>query len=135
MFLSVNSRAASAYSRVGVQTGVDGADPHELINLLFNGLMQSLSQAKGALERGDIPTKCQALSKSVRLLDEGLRSVLNPAGGELTDNLNRLYEYCIRRLTEANLHNDIARIDEVKSLIEPIADGWRGIRDQLGKGN
>ena len=128
MYTSVNTRAATTYTRVGVATSVQSADPHELINLLFNGLLETLNLAKGAMERKDIATKGKAISKAVRLLDEGLKAALNPAGGELTNNLTNLYNYCIRRLTEANLHNEVAAIDEVHNLISPVADGWRAIR-------
>jgi flagellar protein FliS len=75
-----------------------------------------------------VAAKGRAITKAVRLLDEGLKAALNPDGGELSVNLGNLYDYCIRRLTEANLHNDVAAVDEVKRLIEPVADGWRAIR-------
>ena len=128
MYLSVSSRAASAYNRVGLETGVQSADPHELINMLFNGLLDTLVVAKGAMERQDIAAKGKAISKAVRLLDEGLKAGLSPAGGQLSVNLGNLYDYCIRRLTHANIHNDIEAVEEVRSLIDPIADSWRTIR-------
>jgi flagellar protein FliS len=134
MYLSINNRAASAYTRVGVETSVQGADAHELINLLFNGLLQTLTQAKGAMEREDIPAKGKAISKAVRLLDEGLKGSLSPEGGELTQNLTQLYDYAIRRLTEANIRNDVQAVDEVRRLIEPVADSWKAIRGQVEQG-
>jgi flagellar secretion chaperone FliS len=84
--------------------------------------------AKGAMERQDIAAKGKAISKAVRLLDEGLKAGLSPAGGELSVNLGNLYDYCIRRLTQANIHNDVQAVEEVRGLIEPIADSWRTIR-------
>ena len=54
MFTSVNSRAASAYKRVAVETSVQGADPHTLVGLLYDALLQSIAQARGAMSRGDI---------------------------------------------------------------------------------
>ncbi len=131
MYLSVNSRAASAYTRVGVETSVQGADAHELINLLFGALMETLAQAKAAIEREDLPAKGKAIGKAVRLLDEGLKAGLSPQGGELTARLSTLYTYSIRRLTEANVHNDVAAVDEVRSLIEPVADSWKSIRNDI----
>ena len=40
MFTSVNTRAASAYKRVAVETSVQGADPHTLVGLLFDALLR-----------------------------------------------------------------------------------------------
>lgn len=131
MYLSINNRAASAYNRVAVSTSVQSADPHELINLLFNGLIDTLNAAKGAMERQDISAKGKAISKAVRLLDEGLKSALSPEGGQLTVNLTNLYDYCIRRLTLANSRNDVEGIDEVRNLIEPVAESWRAIRNTV----
>lgn len=131
MYLSVNSRAASAYNRVAVNARVEVATPHELITMLYDGLLGTLAQAKGAMERNDIEAKGKALSKCVGLLGEGLRASLDTSTGELAINLSNLYDYCIRRLVDANIHNEVAAIDEVRNLIEPIADSWKAI----GKGN
>ena len=130
MYLPIHNRAASAYTRVGVETSVSVADPHELINLLFNGLLETLSLAHAAVERNDIPAKGKSIAKATRIIGEGLKSSLSPEGGELTQNLTALYDYCIARLMHANLKNDLAAIDEVRDLIEPVAEGWKAIRNQ-----
>jgi flagellar protein FliS len=130
MYIPLHSRTASAYTRVGVETNVLGADSHELINLLFNALLEALSLAQGAIERGDIPAKGKHLAKATRLIDEGLQCSLSPEGGELKDNLSTLYGYCILRLTHANLKSDVAAVEEVRNLIGPVAEGWRAIKGQ-----
>ncbi len=129
MFTSVNSRAASAYKRVSADTGVSTANPHQLVVMLFDGLMQSLNAAHGAMERGEIEAKGMAIGKAVRILEEGLRAGLNLAqGGDLAKDLNGLYGYAVQRLTVANLRNDRALVTEVIGLIEPVADSWKQIR-------
>lgn len=129
MFTPVSTRAASAYKRVSVETSVDGASPHQLVGLLFDALLESLSLGRAALERGDMELKGRYLSKAVRLIDEGLKASLDEAGGEVTGNLRTVYSYAVRCLTEANLKNDIAKVVEVIGLIVPIADAWK----QIGK--
>lgn len=129
MFTSVNSRAAAAYKRVAADTGVQIADPHQLVSLLFDALLQSLHRARGAQEAGEVAAKGMAIGKAVRLLEEGLKAGLNmEQGGELAQNLRGMYSYCIVRLTHANLHNDAAALAEVSSLIEPVADSWQRIK-------
>ena len=129
MFTSVSTRAASAYKRVAAETSVQGADPHQLVELLFDALLQSLAAARGAMSRGDVNGKGLAIGKAVRIIEEGLKAGLNlKGGGELAANLQALYEYSIRRLTQANLRNDIAVIEEVTQLIEPVASSWKLIR-------
>jgi flagellar protein FliS len=130
MFTSANSRAAAAYKRVAADTGVQGADPHQLVSMLFDALLQSLARARGALEAGDIAAKGMAIGKAVRILEEGLKAGLNmEQGGELAQNLRGMYDYSIARLTHANLRNDVAALAEVSALIEPVADAWKQIRN------
>ncbi len=129
MFTSVNTRASSAYKRVAAETGVQGADAHQLVGLLFDALLQALNQARGAIERGEVETKGASLVKAVRILEEGLKPGLNlREGGELAANLQRLYDYSIQRLTHANLRSDGGAVAEVADLIEPIAQSWQQIR-------
>lgn len=133
MYTPVSSRAASAYRQVGVQSGVDGASPHMLIKMLFDGLIQSLNAARGALQRGDIAEKGRQIGKAVRILEEGLKGGLNPAqGGEIAGNLAALYDYCVSRLTLANMRNDLALVEEVVSLITPVAQSWSEIGPNNG---
>lgn len=125
MYTPVSSRAASVYRQVGVQSSVDGASPHQLIQMLFDGLVQSLNAARGSMQRGDVEEKGRHLGKAVRIIEEGLKGGLNPAqGGELAANLKALYDYCVGRLTMANLRNDVTLVEEVVNLIVPVAQGW-----------
>lgn len=129
MFTSVKSRAASAYQRVGTETSVQGADPHHLVGLLFDALLQSIATARGSLARQDVTAKGTAIGKAVRILEEGLKAGLNARdGGEVAANLRSLYDYCIARLTHANLRNDEQALAEVAGLIAPVADSWKQIK-------
>ena len=128
MFTPVSMRSANTYKNIGLETSVTGANPHQLVSLLFDGLQQSLAAAKAAIVRGDIPAKGRAIGRSVRILEEGLKAGLDTnKGGELAGNLRRLYDYCIFKTTEANLRNHVAPLDEVMGLIKPVADGWNQI--------
>ena len=128
MFTSVSSRAASAYKKVSVETDIGMASPHQLVEMLFDSLMQAVGAARAAIERGDIVTKGEKIIRAVRILDEGLKPALNiEQGGDLAANLNGLYGYCVLRLTHANLHNDAAALADVVRVIEPIAQGWKQI--------
>ena len=132
MYTSVNMRSANAYRNVGVETAVAGADSHQLVGRLYDALLQSLGAAKLSLQAGDIGGKGKAISRAVRLIEEGLKAGLNvEKGGELATNLRGLYDYCVVVLTEANLRNDVAKIDEVTRLIQPIAQAWGEIKHQV----
>jgi flagellar secretion chaperone FliS len=132
MFTSVGTRSAQAYKSIGIETAVSGASSHQLVSLLFDTLQQQLLSAKSAMLAGDIQNKGRAISRVVRILEEGLKAGLDmPRGGELAGNLQSLYNYCIFKSTEANLRNDPAMIEEVISLIDPVADAWKQMGEQL----
>jgi flagellar protein FliS len=132
MFTSVNSRAASAYQRVSVETAISEATPHQLVNLLLTGLLQNVAAGRAAMARGDVAGKGEKINKAVRIIDEALKPALNlKDGGDIAANLNGLYGYCSLRLTHANLYNDDAALADVIRVIEPIADGWKQIGGQV----
>lgn len=126
MYTPPHLRAASAYKTVGAQSSVDGADAHQLIVLVFDGLLQAVNAARGALTRGEVAVKGEQIQRAVRLLEEGLKGGLDMArGGALASQLWALYDYCIERLTLANLRNDGEALAEVVRLVTPVAEGWK----------
>ena len=135
MYTPPSLRAAMAYKNVGVQSSVEFASPHQLIDLLFDGLVVALASARGALQRGDVSAKGVQIMRAVRLLNEGLKAGLdNERGGALAERLASLYDYCIERLTLANVRNDGEMLAEVAALIAPVAQGWKEIgRPSVGQ--
>jgi flagellar secretion chaperone FliS len=129
MFSAYSPRAANAYQRINVETSMHTMDQHQLVSLLYEGILNAIATARGAMARGDVLAKVNAISKAVRILEEGLSTSLDKVdGGELAENLGALYDYCMRRLILANARNDDAMMLEVMRLIEPVAEGWNAIK-------
>ncbi|ABI56058.1 flagellar export chaperone FliS [Alkalilimnicola ehrlichii MLHE-1] len=119
------------YQQVGAYSGAAYADPHRLIEMLLDGGIDRLAQAKGALHQGDRALKSQLIGKAIAIID-GLRGGLDrKAGGELAQNLDELYDYMQRRLVSANARNDEAILDEVSKLLNEIRDAWQAIPAEL----
>ena len=85
MFSAYSPRAANAYQRINVETSMHTIDQHQLVSLLYEGVLNSIATARGALARGDVLGKVNAISKAVRILEEGLstRSTRSMAGSWL----------------------------------------------------
>lgn len=129
---------AGAYARVGVETGVMSASPHQLIVMLFDGAKTAIGMARHHMLTGEVMAKGQAISKAIGIVDNGLKAALDAqaageAGAELVGNLSALYDYVVRRLFQANLHNDVQALDEAGQLLENIASAWREI-DERNRG-
>jgi flagellar protein FliS len=126
---------ANAYARVGVETSVNAASAHKLIELLFNGFMDAIVLARGAMRAKQIETKGKAIGRAGRIVEEGLKAGLNlEAGGRLAADLDSLYAYVGLRLLQANLRNDEAALDECVRLIAPLRDAWIAIGPQVEAG-
>ena len=131
MFASPHSAMrsiAGLYQDVQVDTGVTGASPHRLVEMLFEEFIASCNRARGAIQARNVPDKGRAIGRAVRIVEEGLRAGLDlKDGGDLARTLQDLYGYVSLRLTHANLHNDDAAIAECIALVQPIHDAWRAI--------
>lgn len=126
----MNTTAALAldqYRSNGAQGGVEQADAHGLVNLLFKGAIEKLLSAKGHIDREELHEKAVNITKTIAILD-GLRSSLNlENGGEIAQNLDDLYDYMQRRLVVANADNDKGIINEVNDLLHEIQEAWNSI--------
>lgn len=121
--------ATKAYTKIGVESGVSAADPHKLISMLYQGALLAIANAKNGILRKDIPAKAAAISKAFMIVDDGLNASLDKkVGGELAQNLSSLYDYICIRLTQANLSNDMAVLDEVARLLNDLKGAWENIR-------
>lgn len=121
-------RLGGLYQQVGLETRLSAATPHQLVALLFDGWMEAVAQARGAMRSGDLALKGHAIGRAVRILDEGLRAGLDlRAGGTLARDLDELYGYLTQRLTLANLRNDEAALDECQRLMKPLHEAWAAI--------
>jgi len=121
------------YQSIGVQTSIMDADPHRLIQLLFDGAMQNMSAARGFIERSDIENKNARLNKAIEIFG-GLRNFLDKEkGGEVAANLEKLYEYIEVRLFQANARNSAEYVDECVALLKQVKSAWDEIRPVVAK--
>ncbi|KXS54353.1 MAG: flagellar protein FliS [Marinobacter sp. T13-3] len=119
-----------AYQRVNTQTSITDADPHKLVQLLYNGAIERINMAKARMQAKDHAGKGQLLNKAMEIIG-GLRAFLDfDKGGELAAQLEALYDYMERTLLEASMKNDVEKLDEVLGLLRTVKDGWDGIRQE-----
>ncbi|MCA1772857.1 MAG: flagellar export chaperone FliS [Halomonas sp.] len=124
-------RGANAYARVGVESGVMSADPHQLIVMLFDGAQAAIRAARIHMQAGNVAEKGRSISKALDIVNNGLAAALDrEKGGDIAEQLSALYSYIARLLLKANLRNDEASLDEAERLLEDIASAWREIGQQ-----
>lgn len=127
------SIATQKYHSVGIASGIDSADPHKLIALLLAGAKNKIAFSKACLLKGDIALKGEFIGKAMAII-EYLRVSLDPGiDVEFATNLADLYSYMEQRLSQANIDNDAAGLDEVIGLLNEIEDGWKGVPEEYRK--
>ena len=120
--------AMKQYQTVNVNAQISEADPHRLIQMLMEGGLQRVAQARGAMQHGNVALKGEQIGKAIAIIG-GLRESLNhKQGGEVAGNLDSLYAFMQQRLSQANLRNEVALLDEVTELLREVKSGWDGIR-------
>ena len=125
-------RALRQYQKVNSHAQISEASPHRLIQMLMEGALDRMAQAKGALSRNDLPQKALLITKAIDIII-GLRQALDEEKAEDKDamqQLDSLYEYMTVRLTQANAANDPELIDEVARLLITVKSGWDAIAPQ-----
>jgi flagellar protein FliS len=125
--MRANQRAIQSYGDVKVTSGVSSANNVQLIQMLFDGLLESLVAARGHIQHKNITEKSKAIARASRIVI-GLQGALDfEKGGDLANNLNELYSYVTRRLFHVNAQNDLVVLDEIHGLMREIRDAWEGV--------
>ena len=120
---------ANGYARTYQTQAVLTASPGLLVLMLYDGALRFLAQAHVALEADkDDWHRFEVINRNIQKAQNiiaELKGTLNhDAGGEVAANLDRLYEYYIRRLHEANFKKDVNPVIEVEGLLGELRDGW-----------
>lgn len=124
-------KGISAYQEANVNNAAMENDPHLVITLLMQGALDRIAQAKGLIQRNEIAQKGLMISKAIGII-EGLQSSLDiERGGELAENLYRLYDYFCESLIEANKNNKLEKLDEVHLLLSDILSSWLQIPEDV----
>lgn len=120
------SHSVRSYADIGLETQVLGASPERLITLLYLGARAAIGQARIHMQEGRVAERGAAISKAIKIVDEGLKTGLNmEAGGDIAVNLARLYDYIVRTLLTANLKADPEQLDIADRLLADLAEAWQ----------
>ena len=120
------AKGTQAYAQIGVESAVMSASQQQLVTMLFDGALSALIRARLFMQDGNLQGKGLSLSKAINIIENGLKIGLDEESrDELTQNLLALYAYMVRRLLQANLHNDTGAVEEVENLMRNIADAWK----------
>ncbi|OUU14349.1 MAG: hypothetical protein CBB97_25025 [Candidatus Endolissoclinum sp. TMED37] len=125
-----STRHAKAYQNAERQAFAESDDPHALIAILFDELLRRMNQFAIEVEEGPNNNLEQSehYSRSLAIL-YGLQSSLNfEVGGEIANNLFRLYEYSRQQLLNTTQTKEVMGLKTAIESLDVIRDAWH----QLG---
>jgi flagellar secretion chaperone FliS len=123
------NNAVAQYTNTG-NSSIAYADPHQLILRLMNGAIDRIAQAKGMVQQKEKQQKGELIGKAIGIIG-GLSACLDHnQEGDLSENLESLYEYMNLRLLQANMEDDTDKLDEVSKLLQDIRSAWVQIAKQ-----
>ncbi|MBW3780125.1 flagellar export chaperone FliS [Aeromonas veronii] len=123
------NKSLGIYKKNSLEAELSVADPHKVIQLLMQGFLERVAQAKGAIERNDYQLKSDRISSANAILN-GLKDSLDMSQGEISERLFSLYEYMGERLLDASVKMEVSPLDESMKLMLMIKESWDKIPDQ-----
>lgn len=120
--MAINTMGYQAYKKTQIQT----ADQGSLILLCYDGAVNFLRKAKKAREDGNEEARSGFLNKAQNVLWE-LTNSINYDAGEIAYHLESIYNYMIRRLLDADYHNNAGALDEVIGYLLELRESWEKI--------
>lgn len=121
-------QAVNTYNRVYVNTSTNKI---QMLLDLYEGAIRFVGFAEKVLEMHNIAKKGEYISRAIAIIGELDNALDRNTGGEVVRNLTGLYEYMIRRLTEANRAGNALALKEVKGLLEGLLDTWKQAARQV----
>ena len=107
------------------QNEVETASPEKLLILLYDAAILFLNKAKNGILINDTEKKHKNLVACQKIILEFMDTLDMEAGGELAQNLYRLYEYLYEALVTANVESDSKRVDEVSRHLKNMRETWQ----------
>ena len=110
------------------------ASPHKLILMLYDGALSNIAKARQALAENRRLEAARHNRKAQDILFELMACLNEEQGGEIAQNLKKLYLYMIDRLVQANVRSLEEPLTETESLLRQLREAWEQIGKEVGLG-
>ena len=106
------------------------ASPAKLVVMLYERAITLLRETVEAIEAGEIERRWRANAKATDVICHLWDTLDRERGGEIAENLNRLYGFMMMRLTMVDVENDAQAARDVIGLLEPLQRSWHEVAER-----
>ncbi len=106
------------------QNQVSTASPEQILLMLYDGAIRFTRQAIKGIEGSNHALKGYGISKALAIIVEFSNSLDHEIGGQIAEDLDGLYHFMMRELSNANLHNDVEKLANVEKLLMDLRQTW-----------
>ena len=106
------------------------ASPAKLVSMLYERAITLLHQTVEAIEAGEFEQRWQSNAKATEVIYHLWDTLDRERGGEIAENLNRLYGFMMMRLTMVDVENDAQAARDVIGLLEPLQRSWHEVAER-----
>lgn len=103
---------------------VEGASPLQLILMLYDGCLRNVDVARQHMQSGDIYKRNEAIQKAQKIVGELMSCLDMDAGSEIAKSLFALYSFAYNRLLEANIEDNVEKLDQVSQVFSELRESW-----------
>ncbi len=107
------------------------ASPERLVQIVYEIAISSIGSARECLAKRDVPGRVKHINKAFAAMVELTAGLDFEAGKDIAANYARIYDYCRRRLIEANVKQDDVILAEVQSLMNDLQEAWQIVVTRL----
>jgi len=120
------AQAAATYQRNAILT----ASPEKLVKMLYEGAIKHLEKSRVGLDDSTTarsPEVGEHLSRCIGIVGELRASLDHSAGGEISRDLDNLYDYVLDQLSQANISRSVEGVNNALEVMRTLKEGWDGI--------
>ena len=116
-----------AYKSVALDSQKTVATPYKVVQMLLAGALERLAKARVAIEQEKFPERGELLSSTLMIVAELRMALDHESGGDIAANLDNLYEFMMGEIVQANIHDDVVKLETVSRLLREIKESWDAI--------
>lgn len=116
-----------AYKSVALDSQKTEASPYRVVQMLLAGALERLAKARVAIEKEKFAERGELLSATLMIVAELRMALDHDTGGDISANLDNLYEFMMGEIVQANIHDDVEKLETVSRLLREIKESWDAI--------